>query len=61
MQLKDYKKAADFFRLALLQDNPQPKMFSKMAEALRELGKNDLADEYQKQADEANQKQSAGN
>lgn len=61
MQMKDYKKAADFFRLALLQDNPQPRMFSKMAEALRQLGKNDLADEYQKQADEANQKQSAGN
>jgi len=59
MQMKDYKKAADFFRLALLQDNPQPKMFSKMAEALRQLGKNELAEEYERKADEANQKQAS--
>lgn len=61
MQQKNYKKAADFFRLALLKDNPQPKMFSKMAEACRELGKNDLAEEYQRKADEANEKQAASN
>lgn len=61
MQLKDYRKAADFFRLALLQDNPQPKMYARMIEALRQLGKNDLADEYQRKADELNQKQSASN
>ena len=61
MQMKDYKKAADFFRLALLQDNPQPKMFSKMAEALRQLGKNELADEYQRKADEATGSQAASN
>ena len=60
MQLNDYRKAADFFRLALLQDNPQPKMFKKMAEALRQLGKNDLAEEYERKADEANA-QAAGN
>lgn len=59
MQMKEYKKAADFFRLALLQDNPQPRMFSKMSEALRQLGKNDLADEYQRKADEANGKQAS--
>jgi Tfp pilus assembly protein PilF len=61
MQQKNYKKAADFFRLALLKDNPQPKMFSKMAEALRQLGKNDLAAEYQQKADAASGNQSAGN
>ena len=61
MQMKEYKKAADFFRLALLQKDPQPKMFSKMAEALRQLGKNDLADEYQQKANAASGNQSAGN
>ncbi|WP_428307585.1 tetratricopeptide repeat protein [Lacipirellula sp.] len=61
LKMKEYKKAADFFRLALLQDDPQPKMFSKMAEALRKMGKNDLADEYQKKADEANEKQASSN
>ncbi len=61
LQMEEYKKAADFFRLALLQKNPQPKMFSKMAEALRKLGKNDLADEYQQKADAAGGNQSAGN
>ncbi|MBA4106749.1 MAG: hypothetical protein C0485_13415 [Pirellula sp.] len=61
LQEKKYQKAADFFRLALLKDNPQPKMFSKMAEACRELGKNDLAEEYQRKADEANGKQAASN
>jgi tetratricopeptide (TPR) repeat protein len=61
MQLKEYQKAADFLRLALLQKNPQPKMFSKMAEALRQLGKSELAEEYQRKADEANQKQASSN
>jgi tetratricopeptide (TPR) repeat protein len=61
MQMKEYQKAADFLRLALLQKDPQPKMFSKMAEALRQLGKNELAEEYERKADEANQKQAASN
>jgi tetratricopeptide (TPR) repeat protein len=59
MQMKEYKKAADFLRLALLQKDPQPKMFTLMASALRQLGKNDLADEYQQKADEANRNQAA--
>lgn len=61
MQLKDYRKAAYFFRSAVSEDNPQPKMYARMIEALRQLGKNDLADEYQRKADELNQKQSASN
>lgn len=62
MQMKEYQKAADFLRLALLQKDPQPKMFRLMASALRELGKNDLADEYEKKADAAPaQTQAAGN
>lgn len=53
MQLKQYQRAADFLRMALLQDNPQPKMYRLMATALRELGRGELADEYEKKADAA--------
>ena len=51
MQLKKYQRAADFLRLALLQDDPQPKMYKLMATALRELGRGELAEEYEKKAD----------
>jgi tetratricopeptide (TPR) repeat protein len=61
MQMREYKKAADFLRLALLQDNPQPKMFRLMASALRELGKNELADEYEHKANAPAETQAAGN
>lgn len=59
MQLKQYQRAADFLRLALLQEDPQPKMYRLMASALRELGRGELADEYEKKAD-APAAQSAG-
>jgi tetratricopeptide (TPR) repeat protein len=61
MQMREYKKAADFLRLALLQDNPQPKMFRLMASALRELGKNELADEYERKANAPAETQAADN
>ena len=51
MQLEQYQRAADFLRLALLQDDPQPKMYRLMATAMRELGRGELADEYEKKAD----------
>ena len=59
MQLKQYQKAADFLRLALLQKDPQPKMFTLMASALRKLGKNELAEEYEKKANAPAETQAA--
>jgi Flp pilus assembly protein TadD len=61
MQLKEFQKAVDFLNLAIHKDNPQPKMYSLMASALRQLDRNDLADEYQRKADEAQPQASSGN
>jgi tetratricopeptide (TPR) repeat protein len=51
MKLDDPKKAVDFLTQALAKDNPQPKMYRLMATAMRELGRNELADEYQRKAE----------
>jgi tetratricopeptide (TPR) repeat protein len=53
LNLDDAKKAVDFLNQALAKNNPQPKMFSLMATALRKLGRNELADDYQRKADAA--------
>jgi tetratricopeptide (TPR) repeat protein len=50
IQLADYQKAVDFLNLALRQKNPKPEMYRAMAEALRGLGRNELADQYERQA-----------
>jgi tetratricopeptide (TPR) repeat protein len=50
MQMDNAKKAVDFLNIALAKENPQPKMYRLMATALRELGRNELADEYQRKA-----------
>ena len=50
IKLEDFEKAVEFLRLALKQENPQPKMYRAMATALRALGRNDLAAEYESQA-----------
>lgn len=61
MQLEEYQRATDFLRLALLQDNPQPKMYRLMATALRRLGRGELAEEYDRKANAAPEAQAAGN
>ncbi len=49
-KLQDYQKASDFLNLAIHKDNPQPKMYREMAVALRGLGRNELATEYDQKA-----------
>lgn len=58
-KLEEYQKAVDFYDLALLKDDPQPRMYRGMAEALRKLGRDELADKYDRQADEAEAKMHA--
>jgi tetratricopeptide (TPR) repeat protein len=53
IQLEDFQKAVDFLNLALHQENPQPKFYRAMAAALRGLGREELADEYERQAESA--------
>ncbi|HYO25154.1 MAG TPA: tetratricopeptide repeat protein [Lacipirellulaceae bacterium] len=53
IQLEEYQKAVDFLNLALRKENPQPEMYRQMALALRALGRTDLADEYERQAESA--------
>jgi tetratricopeptide (TPR) repeat protein len=61
MRLREYRKAVDFFNLALQQENPQPKMYRMMATALRELGRDELAGQYEQRARQAEaQQQAAG-
>ena len=50
--LKEYQKAADSFSLAILNEPQEVKSFRGMANALRGLGKNDLAREYESQAEQ---------
>jgi tetratricopeptide (TPR) repeat protein len=53
IQLEEFQTAVDFLNLALRQDDPQPKMYRAMAVALRGLGRDQLAEEYERQADSA--------
>jgi tetratricopeptide (TPR) repeat protein len=48
--LEEYQKAADSFSLAILNEPQDARSFRSMARALRGLGKNDLASEYETQA-----------
>jgi tetratricopeptide (TPR) repeat protein len=59
-KLKDYQKAEHFLNLALRKKDPQPKMYSLMATTLRELGRDELAEEYDRKANEAKAQQAAG-
>jgi len=59
MRLGQPTKAVNFLNLALHKENPQPKMYRLMADALRELGRNELAEEYERKANAA-PAQSAG-
>lgn len=56
---EQYQKAVEFFELALLKEKPQPRMYRGAAEALRKLGRNDLADKYDRQAAAAEAKMQA--
>jgi tetratricopeptide (TPR) repeat protein len=51
IKLDDFEKAKDFLDLALLQKDPTPKMYRAMAIALRGLGKDELAEQYDRQAE----------
>ncbi|MCC6491766.1 MAG: tetratricopeptide repeat protein [Pirellulales bacterium] len=59
LKLREYKKASDFLNLALQQENPQPKMYRLMATALRGLGRDQLAGQYEEQARQAEARQQA--
>jgi tetratricopeptide (TPR) repeat protein len=50
LELRQFETAREFFDLALLKDNPKPAMYQGMAEALRGLGRNDLAERYEREA-----------
>jgi tetratricopeptide (TPR) repeat protein len=50
IQLEEFQKAVDFLNLALRQKNPKPEMYRAMAEALRGLGRDQLAEQYERQA-----------
>jgi tetratricopeptide (TPR) repeat protein len=58
-QLNDWVKAEHFLNIALRKKDPQPKMYSFMATVLRERGRADLAEEYQRKAEAARQPQQA--
>lgn len=58
-KLEDWQKASDFLGLALKKDNPQPKMYREMAIALRGLGRDELANQYEQKAGPA-EKPAAG-
>jgi tetratricopeptide (TPR) repeat protein len=48
--LQEWQKAVDFLNLAVRKENPQPKMYRALAVALRGLGREDLAEEYEQKA-----------
>lgn len=58
-KLKDYQKAEHFLNLALRKKDPQPKMYRLMATTLRELGREELAEEYERKAEQAKPQQAA--
>jgi tetratricopeptide (TPR) repeat protein len=60
-RIEDWLKAEHFLNIALRKENPQPKMYRLMATVLRERGRDDLAGEYERKANEAEpQQQAAG-
>ena len=46
--------------LALRKKDPQPKMYRLMATTLRELGRDELAEEYERKAEQAKPQQASG-
>jgi tetratricopeptide (TPR) repeat protein len=59
-ELEEWQKAVDFLNLAVRKENPQPKMYRALATALRGLGRDDLAEEYDQKAGPAPQQASGG-
>jgi tetratricopeptide (TPR) repeat protein len=59
-KLEDYQKAEHFLNLALRKKDPQPKMYRLMATTLRELGRDELAEEYERKAEQDKPQQAAG-
>lgn len=60
LKLEEPQQAQFFLELALHQDNAQPKMYRAMATALRALGRGELADEYDRQAENPPKKADGG-
>lgn len=50
LKLDEFEQAASFLELALLQKNARPQMNRAMAEAMRGLGRDALAEEYERKA-----------
>jgi tetratricopeptide (TPR) repeat protein len=50
IKLEEYQRAVDFLTLALKRPEPQRKMYAAMATALRGLGRDELAEEYDRKA-----------
>jgi tetratricopeptide (TPR) repeat protein len=59
-KLEDFQKAEHFLNLALRKKDPQPKMYRLMATTLRELGREELAEEYERKAEQAKPQQASG-
>jgi tetratricopeptide (TPR) repeat protein len=51
IKLENYERAVEFLNLALRQKDPTSDMYRAMAMALRGLGRDGLADEYERQAE----------
>lgn len=60
LKMEDLEKAEFFLELALHQDNATPKMYRAMAKTLRALGRGELADEYERQAENPPKKETGG-
>jgi tetratricopeptide (TPR) repeat protein len=60
MKLNEPQRTVFFLEIALAKKDPQPKMYGLMATALRKLGRNELADQYQRKAEAAPQTQASG-
>jgi tetratricopeptide (TPR) repeat protein len=59
-QLDEFERAEHFLNIALRKENPQPKWYRLMATVLRERGRGELADEYERKAAAAPSEQAAG-
>jgi tetratricopeptide (TPR) repeat protein len=59
-RVDDWEKAEHFLNIALRKQNPQPKWYRLMSSVLRERGREELADEYQRKAEQAQPQQAAG-
>jgi tetratricopeptide (TPR) repeat protein len=60
LRLEEFEQAASFLELALLQENARPQMNRAMAEAMRGLGRDELAAEYERKAETKSETPASG-